>query len=106
MCFVSEIFIFPFIDEGLVFAWNEINRLLVALKSLFWFVDLKQRAVLMGLCEFFLCCILSFVSILVFLGENGDVLLLLSICQEGCLFDVSIDLGVMRNVCMTKLFVA
>lgn len=40
-----------------------------------------------------MCCILSFVSILVFLGENDDVLLLLSICQEGCLFDVAIDLG-------------
>ena len=36
---------------------------------------------------------LRFVSILVFLGENDDVLILLSICQEGCLFDAAIDLG-------------
>ena len=49
---------------------------------------------------------LRFVSILVFLGENDDVLLLLSICQEGCLFDVAIDFEMMRDVCMTKLFVA
>ena len=106
MCFVSEIFIFPFIDEGLVFAWSVIKEVVCGIKELVLVCKFKTTCCFNAFMWVFLCCMLSFVSILVFLGENDDVLLLLSICQEGCLFDVAIDLGVMGNACITKLFVA